>query len=97
MLREVLHGLDLYRLDLHRLDLAHKTSPLNPHHTRTGPSLEPHHPRLDPTTISIPPTLFTFKPPPEPLTPCRVLCTVLVTFPWAEPPSLIEFPSIFNR
>ena len=40
-------------------------------------------------------------PPPTPTlliraTHGRVLCTVLVTIPWAGPPSLIEFHSIDN-
>ena len=63
----------------------HPQNPLDPNTTKTPDT--PQHP--------LSPTPLTHTPSPSPQT-GRVLCAVLVTIPWAWPPSLIEFHSIGN-
>ena len=60
-------------------------TPWNPTTSYSTPP-DPHHPYTP-----------THPPPGPPPPPGRVLCTVLITIPWAGPPSLIEFHSIDNN
>ena len=91
--------------------LPHPTYwPLDPHYPylpTPGPPSPPTHPPLDPhnplpTHLWTPttPTHPPLDPQPHtthPPTPDRVLCTVLVTIPWAGPPSLISIPAIDKK
>ena len=74
---------------------------LGPLHLLDSHTPTPPHPSRSPG----PPNTSTLSPPwtPHPFDPYtltppgRVLCTVLVTIPWAEPPSLVEFHSIDKK
>ena len=64
----------------------HPLTPTIPYPLTPTPIPDPHYPLT-------PPPLPPWPPPP----PGRVLCTVLVTIPWAGPLSLIEFHSIDKK